>query len=677
MACQNVALAFPIIPQQPRQSLIRRQQQQRRRHEQPNNLFHPRISKRNKSRSIAQRHQSETTDQDIVRNDPDDPALVNPPLTNALLSGSTAALTTSQSSHSGLRDSLLRTPIQHLNDSIFYPSPSSSLQPPPTPLSSLEEAATKNKTLSEVDVLYGRSFPLVYDPESERFVEQRTLRRRRQRQQHPTDHHHHHQPSKGNFFTKFIAPRLSVAFLPAGVTPNYFNFMRWRVLQRFVNANLMVFGTQSLLMGLGIKEALSSAGHLGAWTAAVKWVLKDALGKIVRMVWASKMGQRFDSDAKRWRFRSSFVFAAGNALEIVTFIYPPLFLVWATLANCCKQISMLTSSSTRTAIYNSFRDGTRENIGDITAKGEAQIAIVELLGIASGVTLSRAIGTGVQAVLATYVCLQMLEIVCMYQQLRCVQYRVLNFERMIQVITKFTEAIDNTLNNANGSQGSTKMESMASIIGSSSNVTTLALLPTPKEVASRERIFLPPKHLSRRAMAFGSLGRTKLTPSELEQLTTIFSKERFLLVVGENVKNPPLSRRRWLAAAPLWRHLRNFNQEQHQHHADEMIQENCHIVLHEEATNVDIVKSTLALTLLRRKLVASGLDPGSVRTQNCIPLIQESMQECDQLFGFLLRQLAKQGWESPARFMFGRVHMRAYWPLSSVKKIVGRNGATQ
>ena len=72
---------------------------------------------------------------------------------------------------------------------------------------------------------------------------------------------------------------------------------------------------------------------------------------------------------------------------------------------------MLTSSATRNALYNSFkgdgvvnvntangagdnngavtrRSGSIENIGDITAKGEAQIAVVDLLGIASGICLS-------------------------------------------------------------------------------------------------------------------------------------------------------------------------------------------------------------------------------------------------------------------------------------------------
>jgi hypothetical protein len=189
-------------------------------------------------------------------------------------------------------------------------------------------------------------------------------------------------------------------------------------------------------MGLGIK---SSVSQMGALSAALKWVLKYALGKIVRMAWASRMGRQFDSDAKRWQFRGAFVYAMGNFLEIITYMMPNMFLVWATLANCCKQVSMLTSSSTRTAIYNSFRDGSRENIGDMTAKGEAQIAIVDLIGIASGVSLSRAVGTSVQRVLAVYVVLQAFEMVCMYRQLRTVVYRVLNFERLAAVLEDFLD----------------------------------------------------------------------------------------------------------------------------------------------------------------------------------------------------------------------------------------------
>eukprot|EP00977_Amphora_coffeiformis_P019261 scaffold7101_cov153-Amphora_coffeaeformis.AAC.6 len=474
--------------------------------------------------------------------------------------------------------------------------------------------------LREVDVLYGRSRTLLYDPIQERFVQQSERKHKKEAW------------TPAHFLRTYILPQLSVAFLPAGVTSNYYRFMRWRVLQRFVNANLHVFGTQSLLMGLGIK---SSASQLGALSAALKWVLKDALGKIVRMAWASQMGRRFDSDAKRWRFRSAFIFAAGNFLEITTYMFPSMFLVWATLANCCKQMSMLTSSSTRTALYNSFRDGTRENIGDITAKGEAQIAIVDLLGIASGVCLSRTVGTSVQRIVAVYFLLQSCEILCMYRQLRAVVYRVLNFERMMTVIQQFAEKVRDC--------PETERRDFVRQNGGG--------IPTPAVMASRERIFLPPPNLARRANAFGSLGRARLSPTELQQLMQIFKGERFLLVAGPNIKH---SNGISIAMGKSKK---------------QKLQENCHIVLHTEATNVDIVKSTLALTLLRNNLAARSdeLNPDTLRSSDCMDLIAAAQQEADELFPPMLRQLSKQGWESPARFMFGRVHMRAEWPLPPKK----------
>ncbi len=54
------------------------------------------------------------------------------------------------------------------------------------------------------------------------------------------------------------------------------------------------------------------------------------------------------------------------------------------MANALKQTAMLTSSATRNAIYKSFSRNA-DNIGDITAKGEAQIAVVDLLGECAGV----------------------------------------------------------------------------------------------------------------------------------------------------------------------------------------------------------------------------------------------------------------------------------------------------
>ena len=507
-------------------------------------------------------------------------------------------------------------------------------------------------SLGEVNVLYGQTSSLVYDPVQERYVKRSNSFMSNTAGASSSssssialpEHEHEHQAQEYSyrhslvyFFRHTLLPRLTVAFLPAGgVTPNYYRFTQWRIVQRWVSANLHVIGTQSLLLGLGISTTRS---QLGALSAALNWVLKDALGKVVRMFWASRMGQRFDSDAKRWRFRASLVYAAGNGLEIVTALHPHWFLIWATLANCCKQVSMLTSSSTRTALYNSFRDGTRENIGDITAKGEAQIAVVDLIGIATGVAMSRAVGSSVKSVALLYGVLQSLEIVCMYRQLRCVCYRVLNFERLVYIIQKFTKSYTSQKNDSTNA----------------ANCSTSSI-PTPSELSIQERLFLPPDNLSRRAIAYGSLGRAKLSPIELERLLEICAKERFLLVVGANVKHPKRDDR-W-----PWnkKHESSSLQERMA-----QLQENCHIVLHENANNLDIVKSTLALTFLRQKLAASAdiLDPEKIRSSDCFEMIATSLQQANACFPSLLRQLTHQGWESPARFMFGRVFMRAQWPL--------------
>ena len=490
--------------------------------------------------------------------------------------------------------------------------------------------------LSDRNVELNTTAALVYDPEKDRFV--------RASSAEDLAAFYSIDSSSDGLSTR-LRRAVKQAFIPEGVNQSYFHFMRWRICQRFINSNLHVLGTQSLIMGLGIK----SAKTLGV-SAALTWVLKDALGKLTRLFWASRMGRRFDSDAKRWRFRASLVYALGNYLEIITYVNPSLFLLWATIANSCKQVAMLTSSATRTSLYNSFRDGKRENIADITAKGEAQIAIVDLVGIAFGVSLSKLIGTSIKSVLSTYFILQVLEIFCLYRQIRGIEYKVMNFERIAKVIESFCEGVENE-----------DYRSENSINGSLKKSNFTAIVPTPGGLARKERIFLPPNHLRRRALAFGSLGRTKLNPEELSKLMELFANEKYMLIVGENTKNP--------------HNRKGFFKKSSE---AERIQQGCHIVLHEEASNLDVIKSSLALLTLRRKLLAaSNIDPNNTdekdsdpttvklqRTSDCWDMLEEVRLSTDLLFPLLLRQLSLSGWSPPSRSMFGRVSRRASWPLN-------------
>ncbi len=65
-------------------------------------------------------------------------------------------------------------------------------------------------------------------------------------------------------------------FIPSGdISPDYFTYTKWKCMQRFVAGTSSVFGTQALVMALGVKNSKA----LGI-AAGTMWVMKDALGKL-------------------------------------------------------------------------------------------------------------------------------------------------------------------------------------------------------------------------------------------------------------------------------------------------------------------------------------------------------------------------------------------------------------
>jgi hypothetical protein len=240
-----------------------------------------------------------------------------------------------------------------------------------------------------------------------------------------------------------------------------------------------------------------------------------------------------------------------------------------------------------------------------------------------------------------------MEIFCMHKEIRAVVYKTFNFERMYTLLGDMLEDDDD------------------------SGVTSVKLktIPTPEQIAANEKIFLAPEHLARRAIAFGSPGRTQLDPDELTMLVNdIFRGEKYFLVVGQDLKN----------ARGLSAKFRQWKRRQAKGRCDSEIdpQEQCHIVLHADANNLDIVKSALALVILRRKLVKldternankSQIAAPPLRSRDCTKILREARAETDEIFPHLLRELTKQGWHPPLRSMLGRVSARAEWPIQKQK----------
>ena len=180
-----------------------------------------------------------------------------------------------------------------------------------------------------------------------------------------------------------VSAQVKQAFLPRGVTSDYYAFTLWRMAQRIVSSTVSVFGTQSLLLALGVKT-----NKVGV-AAAAGWVWANAIGKFGKTAFAARYGRAFDADAKRWRLRAAVMWVVANGMEILTFVIQGVMSQGFTALVACsvslKQISILTASATRGTFYKQFA-GRNENLGDITAKGDAQVAVADLLGMVLGIS---------------------------------------------------------------------------------------------------------------------------------------------------------------------------------------------------------------------------------------------------------------------------------------------------
>eukprot|EP00986_Skeletonema_menzelii_P006265 scaffold2368_cov147-Skeletonema_menzelii.AAC.4 len=252
--------------------------------------------------------------------------------------------------------------------------------------------------------------------------------------------------------------------------------------------------------------------------------------------------------------------------------------------------------------------------------------------------------------------------------MQSIVYSTFNFERMYTVLRSMRFIDDKAAIN-----------SMDVVEAPKTRKELVSNVPTPEDIAEQEKIFMPPDHLARRAIAFGSPGRTALDPDELKMLVNdAFRGEKYFIVVGKDEKNA----RGLSARVRQWRRMRQAGV-----HVEKDVgldyyldpQEQCYIVLHESANNLDILKSALALVIFRRKLVAldttmrqqknSAYDPPPpFRTRDCEEILRETRIEASKVFPHLLRELTKKGWHPPLRSLLGRVSARADWKIQQVRE---------
>ncbi|KAG0000418.1 hypothetical protein BGZ80_010622 [Entomortierella chlamydospora] len=186
--------------------------------------------------------------------------------------------------------------------------------------------------------------------------------------------------------TKYLlSPQKALAvFLPKGfpesVTPNYWPFAKWQFIHNVAGSVTAVISTQSLLFAMGL-----GAGSI-PMAAALNWIIKDGLGQLGGVVYASFVSDKFDSEPKRFRFQATVAMQGANLLELLTPLWPGYFLVIASISNIGKNMAWLASSATRAQMNKTF--ALRDNLGDITGKSGSQTTAAGLVGTGLGVVIA-------------------------------------------------------------------------------------------------------------------------------------------------------------------------------------------------------------------------------------------------------------------------------------------------
>eukprot|EP00884_Botryococcus_braunii_P023412 jgi/Botrbrau1/9755/Bobra.85_1s0006.1 len=225
--------------------------------------------------------------------------------------------------------------------------------------------------------------------------------------------------------------RCQRVFLPKGfpdsVTPDYLRYQLWAVPCHVTGWLTHSLATSSLLSAVGL--GLSPGTTVGL-SAAIKWITKDGIGAVGRVLVGGRLGTAFDEDPKRWRMVAEVFSTVGLALEIATPLVPAWFVPLAGTGNLSKAVSRGMKNPCFRVVQTHFAQ-QRANIGDIAAKEEVWEVSAQLVGLGLSVLLLGAIQSSGQAeaALGAWAGVQTLHIYLRYSSLSSLQFPYLNQKR--------------------------------------------------------------------------------------------------------------------------------------------------------------------------------------------------------------------------------------------------------
>jgi hypothetical protein len=231
-------------------------------------------------------------------------------------------------------------------------------------------------------------------------------------------------------------------FLPAkfteSVAPGYLRFAGFCFIASVAGSAAMVLSTQTLLLAVGVVG--SNTQQAGIMAGAFNWVMKDFVGQLGGVVFASQMGKTkaFDADPKRWRMVAAMALDGATLLEIRSPLFPSvLILPVASIANVGKNIGFLTASASRAALHQSV--AITANLGDVTAKSGSQSIMASLIGTSLGIGMSSILSHDTNNFAIGFCFLGIIHQSCNYLSVQSVRLTYFSRQRLHIVLNQYLE----------------------------------------------------------------------------------------------------------------------------------------------------------------------------------------------------------------------------------------------
>ncbi|CAF2118102.1 unnamed protein product [Brassica napus] len=232
---------------------------------------------------------------------------------------------------------------------------------------------------------------------------------------------------------------------PGSVSDDYLDYMLWQFPTN-------VTGWMCNAVGVGSFSGSSPAATAAASAAAIRfsfmpllshvvlfwllwfclycrWVSKDGIGALGRLLIGGRFGSLFDDDPKQWRMYADFIGSAGSFFDLATQLYPSQFLLLASTGNLAKAVARGLRDPSFRVIQNHF--AISGNLGEVAAKEEVWEVGAQLIGLGLGILIIDTPGLvkSFPFVSLTWTSIRLVHLWLRYQSLAVLRFDTINLKR--------------------------------------------------------------------------------------------------------------------------------------------------------------------------------------------------------------------------------------------------------